>query len=152
MVGKRDRCNMPVEVFRARVDNSYEQTLHAWEFLRTNPLTFRFFRPLSKMMHPCAIGWIESKELMAIAADIRELILRADEEMTPSARQREHDYNMKALTRFYQFCAAHRATNDVAITKYGYILADYFRELDDVDYASHLSRSPQLSESSWLGW
>ena len=132
MVGQRSRAGKPTEEFVLHFHGEAPVclALRAWEFLRSNPLTGTFFRPTAKIMHPSAIGWTEAKEMVAIAAEIRELILRADEVMQPYERQREHDKNMKAIARFYQFCAAHRATNEVAISTYGQALAHYFRNLN----------------------
>ena len=132
MVGQRARSGKPAEEFSLSYHSEGVEkvNLRAWEFLRSNPLTGNHFRPMAQLMHPSAIGKIESMELTTIASDIRELILRADEVMQPYERQREHEKNMKALARFYQFCAAHKATNDVAVTTYGQTMEHYFRNLD----------------------
>ena len=128
MVGQRSRAGKLTEEFVHHFSGEAPVclALRAWEFLRSNPLTGPFFRPSANIMHPSAIGRVESMELVAIAAEIRELILRADEVMQPYERQREHDKNMKAIARFYQFCAAHRATNEVAVSTYGQAMAHYF--------------------------
>lgn len=135
MVGQRARAGKPTEDFQHQhtADRPDLAAVRAWEFLRSNPLTGNFFRTIAQLVHPSAIGRIESMELTAIAAEIRELILRADEVIQPYERQREHEKNMKAIARFYQFCAAHRATNDVAVTTYGQTVAHYFRNLNPVD-------------------
>jgi hypothetical protein len=135
MVGQRPRVGKPAEEFQFSHtgDRPDQAALRAWEFLRSNPLTSNFFRPISQLVHPFAIGRIECMELTSIAAELRELILRADEVVQPYERQREHEKNMKAIARFYQFCAAHRATNSVAVTTYGQTIVHYFRNLDPID-------------------
>jgi len=132
MVGQRSRAGKPKEEFVPHFhgESPVCLALRAWEFLRSNPLTGTFFRPSANIMHPSAIGRIECMELVAIATEIRELILRADEVMQPYERQLEHDKNMKAIARFYQFCAAHRATNEIAVSTYGQALAHYFYKFD----------------------
>ena len=134
MVGQRPRLDNPsaeeFQYYHATAVSFDNAAVRAWEFLRTNPLTGDHFRPVSHQMHPNAIGRIEGKELASIAAEIRELILRANETMQPYQRQREHDKNMNAIDRFYQFCKAHCETNEVAVKTYRTVVANAFGKLD----------------------
>ena len=133
MVGQRSRLNQATEEFQyySATAVSFDQAaVRAWEFLRSNPLTDDHFRPVAQLMHPNAIGRVEVRELVAIAAEIRELILRADEAMQPYERQREYDRNIKTIDRFYQFCKAHQATNQVAVKTYGQSVAHHFDKLN----------------------
>lgn len=138
MVGQRPRLDQETEAFQyyhATAVSFDNAAVSAWEFLRTNPLTGDHFLPVSHRMHPNAIGRIEGKELASIAAEIRELILRANETMQPYQRQSEHDKNMNAIDRFCQFCKAHCETNEVAVKTYSRVVATHFSKLGRCIYA-----------------